>query len=244
MSKKQIIKDIFNDKINKTDIYNEVIFKIENNNRLTLNKILKYSMITVLILAIILDINYNNKKRVEQEEINGEKIYINNLDNFNNAVASIDAKATEIDIETLEKEQPIVKEIKTPDSMFITRIYKEYIRSDVTKDNYDILTGYNIIYLDSNNDTEKLLDIFISNNRSERLRCIPILTNDIKESTINNHKIKILSYTNSSSIYYKTYYIVFFKYNNLYFDIEARNLTEEELINLIKSTLKEDTNEK
>lgn len=73
MSKKQTMKEIFSDKINKKSIYNEVLFEFERREKRKMKNVLKYAAIPIcLIFVSCMGIIISNKpKVVYKEEIAG-----------------------------------------------------------------------------------------------------------------------------------------------------------------------------
>ena len=60
----------------------------------------------------------------------------------------------------------------------------------------------------------------------------------IRDYFIDDGKSSIIKNTNLVISKYNTMYIVTFKYNDIYFDIETSNIEENELIDLLESIIK------
>lgn len=158
---------------------------------------------------------------------NNDVIIFNNIDNnFDNAKLDIDGRSEDITTDDLYKIYPLLKDIVVPNDYNINGIIKCYLFNENTG-KYDKLYGYNIIYSGGNN---KYIDIFILIDTTKRLRCFSIDTDEMKSSIVNNTNIKIMGGN-------KNYYAIF-SYNNINFDIETAGISEEEVIQLLKSIIK------
>lgn len=226
------------DKLNKVitndfDInynYTSIRKKMEIGNKM--NKIFKYSLVPMAIVIAITSVFLLNKKSITNNVLdsnvkNNDVIIVNNIDNnFDNAKLDIDGRSEDITSDDLYKIYPLLKDIVVPNDYNINRIIKCYLFNDDTG-KYDKLYGYTIIYSGGNN---KYIDIFILIDTTKRLRCFSIDTDEMKSSTINGNNIKIMGE-------YKNYYAIF-SYNNINFDIETAGISEEDVIQLLKSIIK------
>lgn len=226
------------DKLNKVitndfDInynYTSIRKKMEIGNKM--NKIFKYSLVPMAIVIAITSVFLLNKKSITNNVLdsnvkNNDVIIVNNIDNnFDNAKLDIDGRSEDITSDDLYKIYPLLKDIVVPNDYNINRIIKCYLFNDDTG-KYDKLYGYTIIYSGGNN---KYIDIFILIDTTKRLRCFSIDTDEMKSSIVNNTNIKIMSEN-------KNYYAIF-SYNNINFDIETAGISEEDVIQLLKSIIK------
>lgn len=226
------------DKLNKVitndfDInynYTSIRKKMEIGNKM--NKIFKYSLVPMAIVIAITSVFLLNKKSITNNVLdsnvkNNDVIIVNNIDNnFDNAKLDIDGRSEDITSDDLYKIYPLLKDIVVPNDYNINRIIKCYLFNDDTG-KYDKLYGYTIIYSGGNN---KYIDIFILIDTTKRLRCFSIDTDEMKSSIINGNSIKIMGED-------KNYYAIF-SYNNINFDIETAGISEEDVIQLLKSIIK------
>lgn len=226
------------DKLNKVitndfDInynYTSIRKKMERGNKM--NKIFKYSLVPMAIVIAITSVFLLNKKNstinvLDSNVKNNDVIIVNNIDNnFDNAKLDIDGRSEDITSDDLYKIYPLLKDIVVPNDYNINRIIKCYLFNDDTG-KYDKLYGYTIIYSGGNN---KYIDIFILIDTTKRLRCFSIDTDEMKSSIVNNTNIKIMGEN-------KNYYAIF-SYNNINFDIETAGISEEDVIQLLKSIIK------
>ena len=226
------------DKLNKvitndfdiTNNYTSIRKKMERGNKM--NKIFKYSLVPMAIVIAMTSVFLFNKKNstnnvLDSNVKNNDVIIVNNIDNnFDNAKLDIDGRSEDITTDDLYKIYPLLKDIVVPNDYNINRIIKCYLFNDDTG-KYDKLYGYTIIYSGGNN---KYIDIFILIDTTKRLRCFSIDTDEMKSSIVNNTNIKIMGEN-------KNYYAIF-SYNNINFDIETAGISEEDVIQLLKSIIK------
>ena len=226
------------DKLNKVitndfDITNNYISirkKMERGNKM--NKIFKYSLVSMAIVITMTSVFLLNKKSsannvLDSNVKNNDVIVINSVDNnSDNTKLDIDGRSEDITTDDLYKIYPLLKDIIVPNDYNINGIIKCYLFNEDTG-KYDKLYGYNIIYSGGNN---KYIDIFILIDTTKRLRCFSIDTDEMKSSIINGNSIKIMGEDK--------YYYAIFSYNNINFDIETTGISEEEFIQLIKSMVK------
>jgi hypothetical protein len=216
------IKDIFDEKINKKEIYNKVLFKLERKNSMKNNSVLRYVIPTFVMIIICAIFVVNNKK----VGVDKQNIFVNEIKNKDEVIGDIDGRYEEISLNEIEKILPFVKDVIIPNNLEGNRTGLMYASNDVTSERYNMLIGYSIMYF---NDDE-LVDIFVSETEKVRPRCLYYITDEMKPSFINGIEIKIGKYGNE--------YIVTFSYDNKYFDIETRNIDKNSLITLIKSIIK------
>ena len=235
---RSVIKMTNRDKLNKVitndfDInynYTSIRKKMEIGNKM--NKIFKYSLVPMAIVIAITSVFLLNKKSITNNVLdsnvkNNDVIIVNNIDNnFDNTKLDIDGRSEDITSDDLYKIYPLLKDIVVPNDYNINRIIKCYLFNDDTG-KYDKLYGYTIIYSGGNN---KYIDIFILIDTTKRLRCFSIDTDEMKSSIVNNTNIKIMGEN-------KNYYAIF-SYNNINFDIETAGISEEDVIQLLKSIIK------
>ena len=227
-------KEITNDLLNRRDEYLKMI---EKNKMKRISKIAIPSCLILLIMVCcIIEFTTNNKMLKENNTKLPEyenKIIINNLDNFDNPNNSIAGGIYDIAggfyekaIKELENEYPFIDQLFIFGTNTKNQRIGEY-RFDTDKINY---LGYYVLYTD---DTEKKgVEIFFSKTMNMKPRDIGpgIVLDELNDSNIMNTSVKIIETRNQ--------YIAFFDKNDIHFDIEANDISQEQLVNLIESILK------
>jgi len=222
MSNKKLFKKIYFEKINKEENYKAILNNIENNNY----KKMKWELAIIPIcLILIIGIALFKNNNIKENKCN-DSIIINLLNESSVQIQDIDAKFEEKNIEELITKFNFITNLNI---QFESSSFNEmYVRKNLDDSDYSVLYGYNLMYVLDDKNT-KTIDIFFSETKDQRLKCViyDIDMNKIKNSIINNVIIKINKAGN--------WYMATFKYNNLYFDIESHNLTEQEFIGVLKS---------
>lgn len=241
MNNKQKIKDVFDTKINKDNIYNNIIKK----EKIIYMNILKISLAPICIILIVMFVSISLPNKTKQEdikekgnsgEINKEDIKDNNSEKLSNEFADILGICENFNISELIKEEPLLAKIEFPEDVKEERCLKNYKVAD--------LSDRVVIYKDSNNrmqrgdfigyelmfgNDSKDIDIFVSKTLDYKLRCTMINLNEFSVYNILGIEFKMMRYSNK--------YIILFKCNDYYWDIETYNLTDQEVIDLIKSII-------
>lgn len=207
---KNIIKNTFDKKINKDDIYNNVLKKVtkKNFNYLRLGII----PVTIVILICFISLNY---KKVENIKEGIDIIHINNIDNETDSLYDIIWNGFSVTKEELGLRFNWFNKLVNTDLD-----YSNYIKLTDIKETYLMILAYDNINL----------EIFISEIGEKKPRCITFLDEKhISKSIINNQKVEIYKSRNT--------YIAFFELDGFNYDIELTNATQDEFIKLIKLIL-------
>ena len=207
---KNIIKNTFDKKINKDDIYNNVLKKVtkKNFNYLRLGII----PVTIVILICFISLNY---KKVENIKEGIDIIHINNIDNETDSLYDIIWNGFSVTKEELGLRFNWFNKLVNTDLD-----YSNYIKLTDIKETYLMILAYDNINL----------EIFISEIGEKKPRCITFLDEKhISKSIINNQKVEIYKSKNT--------YIAFFELDGFNYDIELTNATQDEFIKLIKLIL-------
>lgn len=226
MSNKHIIKKVFDNEFDAEDMRKQILLKEEGKFR---SKFLKYSFPICLIVIMFGILVFNNsfvfkeKGSISVDNL-GNGININKIDEIN-STEDIDGMAEDITIQQVYYFYPKIKDIIIPNGLYNIRNIKMFSRNFSTKE-YTIFDGLNIMY--SNGDT-KNIEIFISKTLKEKRRCISIINGDYKTSFIDGRELTIISFGDK--------FIANFKYEDIYFDIETNNISQNELILLLKSII-------
>ena len=203
-----IINKSFNKYINK----DENLKKIKERMNKKDMKYLKYSLIPICLILIIslFLIIYNNKPDIFDDT---KEIYINELDNMN--LTSLDSNIRVDNNYMVETDDELLNIV---------------IPTDLNKMNGSA------IFLSDNTLNNYVIEYF---NDEKRITIAYSKTNTpIRDYFIDDGKSSIINNTNLVISKYNTMYIVTFKYNDIYFDIETSNIKEDELITLLESIIK------
>ncbi len=203
-----IINKSFNKYINK----DENLKKIKERMNKKDMKYLKYSLIPICLILIIslFLIIYNNKPDIFDDT---KEIYINELDNMN--LTSLDSN---IRVE----------------NNYMVETYDELLNI-VIPDDLNKMNG-SAIFLSDGTLNNYIVEYF---NGDRRITIAYSESNTpIRDYFIDDGKSSIIKNTNLVISKYNTMYIVTFKYNDIYFDIETSNIEENELIDLLESIIK------
>lgn len=235
MSNKENFKKMFDNHSNKEKNYQKIVERIEERKKM--NKVYKYAFVPALLLILVIGGVFmlqnnssnllNGKPNEEQKESTvNDKIVINSKSNSDISSGSVkfDAKLEDINLDDITNKFNL-KNIVIPNEYKYSNSYVLYIRGDRETKYYNILHDYVINYETADG---YHISIAISEVSSPMRDYRFDSTND-KESTINGTKLFITKYSNS--------YIVTFTKNNTYYDIETMGISEEELINLLKSMI-------
>ncbi len=246
MSKKQIIKNIFEEKINKKDIYEEIIRK-SNEKKVKFEKF-RYALIPICLLLCISIGTIDSNKKYNVNKSNGnDNIYINEMnvdikdysgnDYYTTSRNTAIKNGFKFEIVDKINDYSFYKDLKISNEYNAQVIYgiyvkdKAYIWDNNTSYNkeYDKFNNYLITYKVKAEGKEfKSISISFSEENKPLGNYVP---NDVGvKSNINNVEIQIYK---SGNIF-----IALFKYNDINFNIETYNVVESDFIDLIKSMIK------
>lgn len=216
-------KEITNDLLNRRNEYLEMKKKY---------KYLALGICIIFLSIITISITNNLKDNNETTPIYKDNIVINKTDNLESQNTSIAGGIYDIAggfyekaVKELEGEYPFINDLFIFGDKTKNQRIGQY-RFDEGKPQ-GFWQGYFVIYTD---DTEnKGVQIFFSKTMTMQPRDVggPIVLEELEDSHIMNTPVKIIQTGN--------YYIAFFSKNNLHFDIEITNGSQEELINLIQA---------
>ncbi len=233
MPNKEKLNNSINNDFNKVNNYNKIIKKIEGVNMKDKKIVWKISLIPICLAIILGNILFINYKNDENKSLNSKtsysdskeniEIYINNIDKL--GATLIDADEKVVNEEENSIWISILSNIVIPEQLEKKESYMLYTRKD-KESPYDILNSY--VYNYYNEETLSSIRISFS-NKNKPLRDYHFSEEGAKETTINNVKMKIFKYENI--------YFTEFNYKDYNFDIETTNITQDELINLLKSII-------
>ena len=130
----------------------------------------------------------------------------------------------EVEIESIPEKFNFIWNGNIPKTFKLERKYNLYTRSNLEKPTFDILRDYVLEYKN-----EKGNKISISFSEVGK---------PLRDYQVQEGKLSKINDTDVNISYYKKMYIVRFKYQNIYFDIEAENISLDELTLLLKTMLK------
>lgn len=251
MSKDKNLKRVFDEKFDINKMHEQILEKTKEKKKYNMNKTLKYCIpicLVVFICGLILIGKNDTKKFIVNESKNDfDTIYINNINDMASLMYDAEFKTlNNIDIskfDTLEN-LDIPKDINN--STYNAVYVKSVNRGEFTENSdnntydkqhndcstsssnnsYDKLNNYAFNYENSSNDRNILIAFSNTNKPLRDYRFEEIG----KQSKINNIDLTIYKYENL--------YMTEFTYQNVNYDIETSNVSEEELINLLRSIIK------
>lgn len=228
-----IIKKMFDKKINKNKIYQNIINKDKKIKTYTYT----LSFICLLLVITLGVFSLSHKKEILEDKKPEyiDKIIINE-EQINSGNVSIAGGTTDIVGTSYIIEEKVLDKLDYG-TTYLKKInsLNDYTLINAVKYIYKELSGYILLY--HNSKESKSITIFISLNMQMMPREIinqeEILNKE--KSTINNQEVLILKNT----VYlYEEEYMCLFQKDNIYFDISSINLSEEEFINIIKDITK------
>lgn len=234
MSNKKIFKKLYSKKINKGDNYKTILKSIERDNIKMKKDIIKWISVPACLIIVICGVVFLNKDdniiyKPSDPIISGEKkyeIYINSVES-NKGLAKFDADVkieNGVSIPYFE----FMSLWDFPDDFDNTEIWKTvWVKKDKNSKDYDILNHYERLAVNTKNNRK--INISFS-DEYEPLRDYFFGDEGSKVSKINGFELTIYKYENS--------YMTTFKYNDINFDIETTDITEQEFIDLLVSIIK------
>lgn len=242
------LKEIMKQEFDKDKNYNKIISEVErvsdlkeksNIKKLKIKNIIAPAVAFIALFVVILwtnNINIpsktlsgkNNAEQNNTENNNKSTIKIaldiNEMENLEMAIS--DAAVEKKEITNIPEKFTFINNATVPEEYKIENCYTLYTRSDKNSDQYNLLHDYVLNYRKDDTNSIK-----ISFSEIEKpIRDYDIMNEENKISKIGENEVTIS--------HYKEMYIVYFKYNNIYFDIETVGISQEELVNLLTSIIK------
>ena len=237
MSNKNNIKDNLQEIFDKNNNYNQILSKIERKSHMKKNIWLKYSLVSICLLAIItcFMINKDNNENNTFTTTKNNTITINKLKDMSENLLDADVKInSNIKIEESFSEYIFIDNIKVSNDLNLNSKYLVYTKrsydtiEEYKNAPYDVLHDYVLQYEKTlNGAVEKTINITFSKDFKPLRDCF---IDNLKISKINNTELTIANYNDM--------YIAIFNYNNLNFDIETKGISEIELVDLLESIIK------
>lgn len=234
MSNKETMKRIFENEFDIKKNYNQILNKIERKNYMKINKILQYSLVPICLLLVVGSIIlFNNKPNNILTTVNGNGIIINQR-NYKENAYSLDADVKIIKNDNILEMYLINNQFDVPNGLALEDSYCIYVKDydgnskeEYAKiKEYTKLSGCNLIYSNEG----KKIKIALAKGHIP-LRDYFFEDDSLKISKINNVEVTIVKYKNN---YWAT-----FNKNDIYYDIETKDVNINELVNLITPLIKE-----
>lgn len=238
MTNKKRLKKSINSDFSKENNYNAIIKKINKEDIKIKNNVWKWSIVPICLVAIIVGILFKNSKNNNivldnyTDKENNIILNINNIDtNYSDILRDIlfDADIKEMSINGLFIPWPeMLIGITIPKDLDKFHAKAIYTRNNKTNA-YDILNSY--VYNYSNELEEDYKNIRIAfSDTNKPIRDYFFSIENSKKTIINNVNITIFKYNNT--------YFTEFSYKDYHFDIETKNISEQELSDLLVSIIK------
>lgn len=242
MDNRQKIRNTFDTKLDKDKIYNNII-KSDEAKYINFFKI-SLAPICVVVAVIILGTLVTNNKDEKNIDNNVSEIRQNNIkdkkdsdseEEMNDFVEFI-GTCEDVKFNELIKEEERLSKIKFPNDVKELRCMKNYELADpnssvvIYREKHKLrgkFAGYYLIF----GGNDKYMEIFTSKNYEYKLSDCLDGSNFFNECNIMGIKFKIRDDKQDNR------YRILFKYDNLYWDIETYNITQQELIELISSII-------
>lgn len=219
---KKVLKDIFDEKINKEDVYRYVTNKKKNNYY----GVLKYAVLIIIRIGIVL---FKFKTNVFKENNTyDDNIYINEVKTFGNndidvTIMNINESTNIYFSDDLEEAYPFLKRSKSlyENDDEILKNYETDIYFAITEndDENPFSKIHNLIYAYKNKDEKGKITVSFDKDKKP-LRDYFFETKSSKQSSIKNKKVTIYKYENT--------YFTEFHDNGIYYDIESTNVSFED----------------
>ena len=219
---KKVLKDIFDEKINKEDIYRYVTNKKRNNYY----DVLKYAVLIIICIGIVLFKFKNNV--FKENNTYDDNIYINEVKTFGNndidvTIMNINESTNIYFSDDLEKAYPFLKRSKNlyENDDEILKKYETDIYFAITENDEEnpFSKIHNLIYAYKNKDGKGKITVAFAKDKKP-LRDYFFETKNNKTSNIKNKEITIYKYENT--------YFTEFEDNGIYYDIESTNVSFED----------------
>lgn len=243
MSKKQIMKEILDEKINKDRIYRNVLFKVEEESGMNKmrNKKIIYTLtsgVAVFSLFIVICISYNkpninkiSKSNVSQiQDVENEDHIIFNNKSIKN-VLDVDGNWRD---ENIEEKFGFIKNIDVLKQYEHLRQGIVYVKENIEDTDYSKLQQYQLIYYMDGNNAPSTEIVFTKENKI--LTCMLPEENDFTNSNISGNKVKLFKtehFEDKSKINGEA----FFEHDGYKFYIESQRIDENDFINIVKAIL-------
>lgn len=198
-----------------------------NKNKKVIYVLSSICAVFILGIGIFVGVNKNllpgNTVDIGKTDANdGVELNINKIKDM--SMTSLDADVKTIELENLPEEFTFIENLQIPEEYNFENGYTVYTRENTDTAEYDVLHDYILNY-----SKDDLNDIKIAFSGIEAPIRDYFIGDGDKISKIGNVELKVSEW--------EKMYIVTFEYNDIYFDIETTGITENELVDLLKSII-------
>lgn len=228
------IKEMFNEKINKENIKNNVVGRVNNNYHF------KWGL-SIACLLVLIGIGGVSTLMLKKQSNN---ITLSNSNNYNiirwnhqklddNALFEVDWDAREKSIDEFILDYPWIKNLVIPDGYTLDTSHMMYYNSLMNHDYF----GNVIMYRTE----ESLITIYFSSLQKYMPRCLKFYDiEELEDSSINGVSMKLVDNEsrrgcNNDFTALCNDYTAFFQKDGLYFDIAIYNGNKSDFIQLLES---------
>ena len=198
-----------------------------NKNKKVIYVLSSICAVFILGIGIFVGVNKNllpgNTVDIGKTDANdGVELNINKIKDM--SMTSLDADVKTIELENLPEEFTFIENLQIPEEYNFENGYTVYTRENTDTAEYNVLHDYILNYR-----KDDLNDIKIAFSGIEAPIRDYFIGDGDKISKIGNVELKVSQW--------EKMYIVTFEYNDIYFDIETTGITENELVDLLKSII-------
>lgn len=224
------IKEVIDNEYNKERNYEEIINKTSKKREFKARFVLVPASILVIALIsvslLLTKTSKDNNNVIISKKDNNDYIYINEEDIQNTTSAQLDVDARAIQVNDMYERWPFLSNIEVPEDMELKEAFLVFVRDG--GDDYTKERQTQIVY-EGTKERDSYIEVAFT-KEDEVLRCLYYFTNTQVKSRIGNTELQIVKIGNTS-------YYTKFRYNDLTFEIEGRNVTGVEFIKLLKSII-------
>ena len=201
-----------------------------NKNKKVIYVLSSICAVFILGIGILVGVNKNllpsNTVDIGKADGKGESVKVElNINKVKDmSMTSLDADVKIIEIENLPEEFTFVENLLVPNEYEFENGYTVYTRENIDTAEYNVLHDYVLNYR-----KDDLNEIKIAFSKVESPIRDYFIGDGEKISKIGNVELKVSQW--------EKMYIVTFEYNDIYFDIETTGITENELVDLLKSII-------
>ena len=201
-----------------------------NKNKKVIYVLSSICAVFILGIGIFVGVNKNllpsNTVDIGQTDGKGESVKVElNINKVKDmSMTSLDADVKTIELENLPKEFAFVENLLVPNEYEFENGYTVYTTHNIDTAEYNVLHDYLLNYR-----KDDLNEIKIAFSKVESPIRDYFIGDGEKISKIGNVELKVSQW--------EKMYIVTFEYDDIYFDIETTGITENELVNLLKSII-------
>ncbi len=235
--KNKTIKNTFDEKINKKEIYNNVLKTRESRNKFSITHQFAISVTLIILVAVSIILVNSNSRNINafigSSSNTKPSIYINEMDKDYTTTYSYSSKVTSSDFNTNEilenqntsselKDITLEKKLAIPNDLKQISVEKLYEKEE----DKEAIPYIVALYESETKDRKIIIESSLYDIRIKKYD-----TSKTKSSRIKN--IELIIFKEDKE------YTSIFKYQNNYYRIITININEDELIELLNSIIEE-----